>query len=62
MAGNTSAGFSATLMKQYWNEEFIKELRSKLVLRDLGQMGKVPGGNGRHKLCRIISRYLWRLK
>ena len=41
-----TAGFSATLMKQYWNEEFLKELRSKLVLRDLGQMGKIPGGNG----------------
>ncbi len=46
MAGNTSATTSATLMKQYWNEKFLKELRSKLVLRDLGQMGKVPGGNG----------------
>jgi len=45
MAMNT-AGFSATLMKQYWNEEFLKELRSKLVLRDLGAMGKIPGGNG----------------
>jgi len=46
MAGVTSANTSATLFKQYWHEKFLKELRSKLVLRDLGTMGKIPAGQG----------------
>jgi len=46
MAHNTSASMSATLMKQVWIEKFLKELRSRLVFRDLGEMGKAPGQNG----------------
>ena len=46
MAGVTTANTSATLFKQYWHEKFLKELRSRLVLKDLGQMGKIPAGQG----------------
>jgi len=46
MAANDTAGMSATLMKQYWHEKFLTELRSKLHLRELGVMGKVPAGQG----------------
>jgi len=46
MAGVTSANTSATLFKQYWHEKFLKELRSQLVLKDLGVMGRIPAGQG----------------
>lgn len=46
MANNTSAVLSATLFKQYWNEKFLTELRSKLQLADLGVKGTIPGGQG----------------
>jgi N4-gp56 family major capsid protein len=46
MASNASAGLSATLMKQYWIEQFLTEFRSNLVFRDLGLRGKVPQANG----------------
>jgi len=46
MAVNNTAGMSASLMKQYWHEKFLDELRSNLVLRDLGQVGTVPAGEG----------------
>jgi len=46
MAVNNTAGMSATLMKQYWHEKFLDELRSNLVLKDLGQVGTVPAGDG----------------
>lgn len=44
--GNTTADMSASLMKQVWLEKFLQELRSKLVFKDLGEMGKAPGANG----------------
>jgi N4-gp56 family major capsid protein len=44
--GNTSGPMSATLFKQYWNEKFLTELRSKLQLADLGVKGTIPGGQG----------------
>lgn len=46
MAGNATAGLSASIMKQYWLPGFLTELRSNLVLKDLGKMGKVPDGEG----------------
>ena len=46
MADNNSAGLSATLMKEYWLDKFLTELRSNLRLRDLGEIGKVPAGEG----------------
>lgn len=46
MANNSSAGLSATLMKQYWIEKFLTEFRSNLVFRDLGLRGKIPGAEG----------------
>lgn len=46
MASNNTAGLSATLMKQYWMPQFLTELRSNLVLRELGEMGTIPEGEG----------------
>ena len=46
MANNTSATLSATLFKQYWHEKFLTELRSNLTFKELGLMGKIPGGTG----------------
>lgn len=46
MAANNTAGLSATLFKQYWIPGFLTELRSNLVYKPLGMVGKVPTGEG----------------
>lgn len=46
MADNTTTGLSSTLLKAYWIPGFLKELRSNLVFKQLGEMGELPDGEG----------------